>query len=306
MLCENRFPLPGSPSTCTLDTAIVPLPSIFLIIAQGANHFLSRNNVVGTRTPPPVKLHIFYLVLVGCQIAMTILELIRLVLEQFGVGLLPFNTIGLICAFVVLLRERKSGRTRQTLAILAVYWFFLIIFEAIKVARLQTLEELNPTTTKTSQYPQQRLAFGQCSNARLVFYSFLWRNREPDTLVSTAKEYGRCVQDAIQCITFCFRYFSIYNWAIGLFNEIPAVADAPSANITSCQPPNSWCVLLLVSVPFVRFANPVCPHSFHLSALVSTLAANTDTVLTVHHAVAQRPRVLAVWWSLDSRRRTHD
>ncbi|KAJ7773267.1 hypothetical protein B0H16DRAFT_1714162 [Mycena metata] len=155
MLCENRFPLPGSPSTCTLDTAIVPLPSIFLIIALGANHFLSRNNVAGARTPvaPPVKLHILYLVMVGCQIAMTILELVRLALEQFGVGLLPFNTIGLICAFVVLLRERKSGRTRRTLAILAVYWFFLTIFEAIKVARLHTLEELNPTTTKTSQYP---------------------------------------------------------------------------------------------------------------------------------------------------------
>jgi hypothetical protein len=29
----------------------------------------------------------------------------------------------------------------------------MTIFEAIKSARLHTLEELNPTTTKTSQYP---------------------------------------------------------------------------------------------------------------------------------------------------------
>ncbi|KAJ7158761.1 hypothetical protein C8R46DRAFT_399847 [Mycena filopes] len=172
MLCENRFPLPGSPSTCTLDTAIVPLPSIFLIIALAANHLLSRNNAAGPRAPPPVKLHILYLVLVGCQIAMTILELIRLVLEQFGVGLLPFNTVGLICAFVVLLRERKSGRTRQTLSILAVYWFFLAIFEAIKTARLHTLEELNPTTTKTSQYPSSDWFLDNAVMAALYFVFF--------------------------------------------------------------------------------------------------------------------------------------
>lgn len=37
--------------------------------------------------------------------------------------------------------------------IFAVYWFFLTIFLIVKSVRLQRLVELNPTTTKTSQYP---------------------------------------------------------------------------------------------------------------------------------------------------------
>ncbi|KAF8206477.1 hypothetical protein K438DRAFT_477410 [Mycena galopus ATCC 62051] len=149
----QQVPLPGSPSTCTLDTAIVPLPSFFLFIALLAATLISRKHGAGMRVPTVRWLHITYLVLVGAQVAMTILELIRLVLESFGVGLLPVNTIGLLCVFFVLWRERNAGRTRMTLGILAVYWFFMTIFETIKVARLHTLEQLNPTTIKTSQYP---------------------------------------------------------------------------------------------------------------------------------------------------------
>ncbi|KAJ7475843.1 hypothetical protein FB451DRAFT_259215 [Mycena latifolia] len=153
MLCANRFPLPGAPSTCTLDTAIVPLPSFFLLVALAANVYITRTHVPTTKIKSVKWLHITYLVLVGAQIAMTILELVRLALEHLGVGLLPLNTIGLLCVFVVLWRERSSGRTRSVLLILAAYWFFLTIFEAIKTARLHTLMTLNPTTTKTSQYP---------------------------------------------------------------------------------------------------------------------------------------------------------
>jgi len=152
MLCSNRFTLPGSPQTCTLDTAVVPLPSFFLFVALAANFILSRKKA-SIRITPIRWLHITYLVLVGAQIAMTVLELVRLALEDLGVGLLPVNTIGLLCIFVILWRERTAGRTRMMLSILAVYWFFMGIFEAIKTARLHTLEELNPTTTKTSQYP---------------------------------------------------------------------------------------------------------------------------------------------------------
>ncbi|KAJ7903567.1 hypothetical protein B0H14DRAFT_2220672, partial [Mycena olivaceomarginata] len=153
MLCSNRFILPGSPSTCTLDTAIVPLPTFFLLVALAVNLILSRRKETDTRVKSVRWLTITYLVLVGAQIAMTILELVRLALESLGVGLLPVNTIGLLCVFGILWRERTNGRTRTTLSIFAVYWFFMTIFEAIKSARLHTLEELNPTTTKTSQYP---------------------------------------------------------------------------------------------------------------------------------------------------------
>ncbi|KAJ7274427.1 hypothetical protein B0H12DRAFT_398259 [Mycena haematopus] len=115
MLCSNRFPLPGSPSTCTLDTAIVPLPSFFLFIAL-AVLALTRRNGTYIRITPVRWLHITYLVLVGAAIAMTVLELVRLALESLGVGLLPVNTIGLLCVLVILWRERISGRTRMTLS----------------------------------------------------------------------------------------------------------------------------------------------------------------------------------------------
>lgn len=110
--------LQGSPSTCTLDTAMVPLPSFFLVIALAANFVLSRKNstVPKTRIKSLRWVHVTYLVLVGCQIAMTILELVRLALEQLGVGLLPINTIGLISVFVVLWQQRTS-RTRTVLSV---------------------------------------------------------------------------------------------------------------------------------------------------------------------------------------------
>ncbi|KAJ7637756.1 hypothetical protein DFH06DRAFT_652380 [Mycena polygramma] len=172
MLCSNRFPLPGSPSTCTIDTAIVPLPSFFLIIALAVNWVLSRRNAAKLRITPVKWLHITYIVLVGAQIAMTVLELVRLALENLGVGLLPINTIALLCLFAILWRGFRSGRTRMTISIMALYWFFMTIFEAIKTARLHTLEELNPTTTKTSQYPSSDWLLDNAVMLALYFVFF--------------------------------------------------------------------------------------------------------------------------------------
>ncbi|KAJ6494820.1 hypothetical protein C8R47DRAFT_384885 [Mycena vitilis] len=188
MLCSNRFPMPGSPSTCTIDTAIVPLPSFFLFIALAVNWTVSRRNAAKLRITPVKWLHITYLVLVGAQVAMTVLELVRLVLENLGVGLLPINTVALLCLFAILWRGFRSGRTRMTISvscsrlstlhslilhqIMAVYWFFMTIFEAIKTARLHTLEELNPTTTKTSQYPSSDWLLDNAVMLALYFIFF--------------------------------------------------------------------------------------------------------------------------------------
>ncbi|KAF7327788.1 hypothetical protein MKEN_00358600 [Mycena kentingensis (nom. inval.)] len=155
MLCSNRFPLPGAPSTCTLDSIIVPLPSFLFLVALPIAQLGLRRTAA---TQPPrfqtkKWVHIAYLALVAAQICMCILELVRLVLEELGVGLLPVNIAGLICAFVVLWRERVPGRTKMMLQLLFVYWILLSVVEAIKTARLHKLEVLNPTTTKTSKYP---------------------------------------------------------------------------------------------------------------------------------------------------------
>ncbi|KAJ7650279.1 hypothetical protein FB45DRAFT_887463 [Roridomyces roridus] len=153
MLCSaNRFPLPGAPSTCLLDTAIVPLPSFVLIVAFGVYYFHFRRQTTPSTLIPIKWLHITYLVLVAAQIAMSVLEIIRLALEQLGVGLLPVNTVALLLVFTVLWRERAS-RTKAMISILAVYWFFMTLFELIKTVRLHRLETLHPNTANNSRYP---------------------------------------------------------------------------------------------------------------------------------------------------------
>ncbi|KAF8878724.1 hypothetical protein BD779DRAFT_1179022 [Infundibulicybe gibba] len=152
MLCGNRFPLPGSPSTCELDTIIVPLPSFFLIFVL-LFWFIRRSGKPGAAFFIPRKwTHIVYLFLVGAACAMSILELARLVAEDLGVGLLPVTTIALIFVWVMLYRER-GGRTRGVLTILMAYWLLLGIVVALKSTRLHELEILNPNTAKTSNYP---------------------------------------------------------------------------------------------------------------------------------------------------------
>ncbi|KAF9043611.1 hypothetical protein BDZ89DRAFT_237785 [Hymenopellis radicata] len=151
MLCSNRYPLPGSPTTCLLDTVLVPLPSFLFIIALPIALFYQRGRIL-PRIHSERWMHITYLGLVACNWAMTILELARLALENLGVGLLPMTTIGLMLAFFVLLTERK-GLTRVVSMVLASYWFLLSIMFIIKSVRLHLLEKLDPTTRENSKYP---------------------------------------------------------------------------------------------------------------------------------------------------------
>ncbi|KAF8885922.1 hypothetical protein CPB85DRAFT_362097 [Mucidula mucida] len=151
MLCSNRYPLPGSPTTCLLDTVLVPLPSFLFIVAIPVALFYQRGRIL-PRIHSRRWLHITYLALVAASWAMTILEIIRLGLENMGVGLLPITTIGLMLAFFVLLTERK-GPTRVVSMIFASYWLLLSIMFIIQSVRLHLLEKLNPTTMENSKYP---------------------------------------------------------------------------------------------------------------------------------------------------------
>ncbi|KAK7462774.1 hypothetical protein VKT23_007358 [Stygiomarasmius scandens] len=152
-LCTNRFPLPGSPSTCLLDTAIVPLPSFCLLAALIAILRLYTSNDRIVKIPPyPRWLHIVYFVLVIAAFAMSLLEIARLVAENLGVGLLPITPVALFIAMIIIWKERKM-RTRTMGSILAVYWLFLTVVETVKSVRLHLLEEKNPTTMENSRYP---------------------------------------------------------------------------------------------------------------------------------------------------------
>jgi len=162
-VCENRFPLPGSPSTCAIDAGIVPLPSIFLVL------FYIAYVVYKIRHPSPSKsvadsagtilkswAHWTYVVLAVCSFGMRVLEIVRLALADMGVGLLP---VGVIANMVVLLMLTFGGmgfgmgrvRNMHVSLALLVYWVFISIFEAVKVARLDKYNDLH--AAKGTDYP---------------------------------------------------------------------------------------------------------------------------------------------------------
>jgi hypothetical protein len=110
-LCHLTIFCPkGHPSTCSLDIIVVPLPSILAalsILASVSLSFLRPQLKVGSRRSSlPKWLYISYLVLIICAVGMSILELVRLALDNQGVGLLPFNTVTFVFSFLAMLLDR--------------------------------------------------------------------------------------------------------------------------------------------------------------------------------------------------------
>ncbi|KAJ3849093.1 hypothetical protein EV368DRAFT_48001, partial [Lentinula lateritia] len=144
----------GSPSTCALDTAIVPLPSFLLTITFLPLLFCLKKKLTENvrRLPYPYWLHNVYLVLVLATFAMTILEMIRLSAQDLGVGLLPVTPIALSIVMGVLWVERR-GRTRFMSVTFCLYWLFLAAVETVKVVRLNVLDETIPNKASSPKYP---------------------------------------------------------------------------------------------------------------------------------------------------------
>ncbi|KZO97327.1 hypothetical protein CALVIDRAFT_597638 [Calocera viscosa TUFC12733] len=146
-LCSNRVPLAGSPSTCTIDTVLIPLPTWLLLAALPLVFILLRSR----RSPPLIRtslqktIWVIYLVLLVADIAMSVLEMARLGVAKLGLGLLPFNTIGLI---IVIVMVGCRGKVSWMLFPLGFFWLLLVAFEAVKVSRLSLLPSKTPT-----QYP---------------------------------------------------------------------------------------------------------------------------------------------------------
>ncbi|KII86768.1 hypothetical protein PLICRDRAFT_177507 [Plicaturopsis crispa FD-325 SS-3] len=152
MLCENRPVVSGSPSSCTIDSALVPLPSFILFCVVGVVVFLRlrehRAKLAGvTRARQyyllPRGLRILAALLVLATLAMSVLEIIRLALQHEGVALLPVNLAGILVAFAVGVYERRA-RTRMMISIISAFWLLLAVFGSIKVARLRALVQLRP------------------------------------------------------------------------------------------------------------------------------------------------------------------
>ncbi|KAG7095476.1 hypothetical protein E1B28_006215 [Marasmius oreades] len=187
-LCSHRFPLPGSPSTCTLDTVIAPLPSLCLIIAFSLLSFqLVKVQGIANgfqRLPYPIWVHFIYMSLILAALGMTLLEIARLVAEGMGVGLLPLNSIGLLLVLHILWQERRV-RTREILQLLSAYWLFLAIVETVKTVRLHTLEQNNPNDLEGSKYPS---ADQLLDNVVMLALYVLFLCFEPVTLFLSRRE----------------------------------------------------------------------------------------------------------------------
>jgi len=154
----SRPPLPGHPSLCTIDVAIIPLATYLFFLAQ-LIHLFTTYRLRRTLPSPPVGhrpfllpqwAHIGYFVLILAALAMVALEIARLTAAHLGVGLLPVTLVGLLGALVVqgLRAERKVFRAE----VLFLYWTLLWIFEAIKVSRLVVLEHHFPDK-QIAEYP---------------------------------------------------------------------------------------------------------------------------------------------------------
>ncbi|KAE9385076.1 hypothetical protein BT96DRAFT_1026708 [Gymnopus androsaceus JB14] len=132
-LCSNRVPLPGSPSTCTLDTAIVPLPSFCLVVVFLLLFLRPKKPLENTiRLPYPPWAHNVYFVLVLAALAMTILEIARLSAEKLG---------------------NDEDVLRAMSYIFCAYWIFLAAVETVKVVRLNVLDEVIPNKASSPMYP---------------------------------------------------------------------------------------------------------------------------------------------------------
>jgi len=142
-LCENRFALPGSPSTCVLDTVLVPLPSFLLVILLVFAIRSRSPHLTAAKPILPKWLHILYLVLIAATFAMRVLEIVRLVAAKLGVGLLPMGIVSLLfIGGVMWWKGRMRGVTLS--AGLMVYWLLMTIFETVKVVRLVQLNNVHP------------------------------------------------------------------------------------------------------------------------------------------------------------------
>lgn len=81
---------------------------------------------------------------------MEVLEIVRLELIHFGIGLIPFGFVGLILGFALHFTEGFYGRIRGWQALNAILWLGGLIVNAVKVAGLSQ-EGIN--VRKGTKYP---------------------------------------------------------------------------------------------------------------------------------------------------------
>jgi hypothetical protein len=79
---------------------------------------------------------VIYYILIICNILMQTLEIVRLELLHFGIGLLPFAYVGLILGALLHWSEGAKGRVRGWQFINAVFWVGGVVMCTVQVVGL--------------------------------------------------------------------------------------------------------------------------------------------------------------------------
>lgn len=137
------------PTSCFIDTILVPLP-VWLALATIPILFLlnlrSRKNNYNpstthlrakqTRTCGQRTLSAIYYILIVANILMQVLEIVRLELISFGIGLLPFVILGLIVGAYLHFSNGVSERIRYWMVVNCILWVGGVVMSVVKTVGL--------------------------------------------------------------------------------------------------------------------------------------------------------------------------
>jgi hypothetical protein len=137
------------PTSCFVDTILLPLPvwvALLLLpilfalsIRHRKQHFNPSTAYLRTKPRRNCAFNTvssIYYILIICNILMQTLEIVRLELLHFGIGLQPFAYVGLILGALLHWSEGAKGRIRGWQAINGVVWIGGVVMSAIQVVGL--------------------------------------------------------------------------------------------------------------------------------------------------------------------------
>ncbi|TVY41991.1 hypothetical protein LOCC1_G006507 [Lachnellula occidentalis] len=171
MLCSNRPEGFGPhstisspiPTSCFVDTIMIPLPvwlALFLLplLITFSLHHRKLNfdpstahlRTVASRSCIFVTLQVLYYLFIIANILMLTLEIVRLELLHFGIGLLPFAYVGLLLGAGLHASEGFRGHIRGWQAINGVLWIGGMVVSVVQVVGLDN-EGINGR--KGTKYP---------------------------------------------------------------------------------------------------------------------------------------------------------
>ncbi|KAG9034033.1 hypothetical protein FRB95_013904 [Tulasnella sp. JGI-2019a] len=134
-------------TSCFSDVILVPLATwIFLVLFvialftdRAKYKSLQHTSSTPSNPPPPstrpARIYTaLYSFLIFAAIAMTALEIARLLAANLAIGLLPFTFIGIIFATAIHFSQGVHGRIPFWPILNIAYWLLIIIFLAVKIS----------------------------------------------------------------------------------------------------------------------------------------------------------------------------